>query len=534
MSKLLSKDSFIIILIIFISFFFSVSYSLEQHAIEGGLVISGLVKYPEGYSVMKTAYFNGWTFLNQFAGLLLKLDLSSINASRVILFFSTFFYFTGIYLAVRSISSSSILGFFIALTVIIFRKNFGDIDYPTLIFSVHTNGMMSLAMATFVFGLIANGNLFLAGFFSIFLVSIHPVIGIWIVSVVLFSILVTKIFSRNFIINKKIFYGMLFSLVPVLLSFIFFYINTVEEIPSHYDKEMYITYMELWEAHRTNYGNASLLHYEYLAKSFFLVLTCILSLKYFTKKITPQCQLMLITVLISCLGSIIIYILYKFNPGLFPGLLTVIMPTRFTLMHSVIGIPIIISFLFLLIKQFLGKNKFKQVYAFIFILFSLFAYSISHYKNILDRTNQFISNLADKKEQDEKNIFWRNVKETKIEGFVLTSEETTYLTLRQGFKPILLNVDSIDIVPYMPFTVNKIKEIIEKVYDVPFDNPPIKNLAMIPNDVVKMSFEKKTYDRWQQIFNEFRISALIVPTNWKIDLKLNFKSSDYALYKLVE
>ena len=57
---------------------------------------------------------------------------------------------------------------------------------------------------------------------------------------------------------------------------------------------------------------------------------------------------------------------------------------------------------------------------------------------------------------------------------------------------------------------------------------------MIPNDVVKMSFEKKTYDRWQQIFNEFRISALIVPTNWKIDLKLNFKSGDYALYKLVE
>ena len=190
-----------------------------------------------------------------------------------------------------------------------------------------------------------------------------------------------------------------------------------------------------------------------------------------------------------------------------------------------------------LVEHFHGKEEVvcsNHTVGTIFNLFSLFAYSISHYKNILDRTNQFISNLTDIEEHDERNIFWKKVKETKIEGFVLTSEETTYLTLRQGFKPILLSVDSIDIVPYIPFTVNKIKEIIEKVYDVPFNNPPIKNLAMIPNDVIKTSFEKKTYDRWQQIFNEFRIGALIVPTNWQIDLKLNFKDSDYAFYKLVE
>ena len=50
------------------------------------------------------------------------------------------------------------------------------------------------------------------------------------------------------------------------------------------DKNIYTTYMLLWEAHRTNYGNISLLHYEYLGKSLLLIITCALGLKYFIKK----------------------------------------------------------------------------------------------------------------------------------------------------------------------------------------------------------------------------------------------------------
>lgn len=534
MIKFLTKDNFINIIIIFISIFFSISYSFEQYAVDGGLVISGIVKYPEDYSVLKAFYFNQWTFMYQFSAFFLKLNLSILSVSRLILFFSTLFFFVGIYLSVKSISSSSILSFFIALTVMIFRKNFGDIDYPTLIFSEHTNGMMSLGIVTFIFGLIANRNLFLAGFFSIFLICIHLVVGLWITSVLFFTIFVIKIFTKNFIIKEKIFHGMLFAFIPVLFSFIYFYINTVEIIPS-YDKEAFKTWMELWEAHRTNYGNISLLHYEYIAKSLLLVLTCILGLKYYTKKITPECQLMLFTVLISCFGSIIIYTFYKLNSNLFPDLLTRIIPTRFALMHSVIGIPIIISFLFLFIKELLIKNKINQIYAFIFILFALLVYSVSHYKNILTRTDQFILNIVDDNKKEEKNMFWQKVKKAKLEGFVLTTRETSYPTLRLGLKPVLLHTGAaLDMIPYMPYTANRIKEIVEKVYDVPFDNPPIKNMAEIYDDVVKVNFEKKTYDKWQQIFNEFRISALIVPTNWKIDLKFNFKNDDYAFYKIVE
>ena len=197
MSKFITIENSIYLLIIITCIFFSISYSFEQIAVDAGLVISGIIKYPENNSIMKIYYFNSWTFLHQFAALLLKLDLSIINVSRIILFFSSLFFFIGIYLISKSITSSSILSFFITLAVLFFRKSFGDVDYPTLIFSVHSNGMMSLAISTLVFGLISNRNLFLAGFFSILLLSIHLVVGAWIIFILSLTFFLTKIIRIN-------------------------------------------------------------------------------------------------------------------------------------------------------------------------------------------------------------------------------------------------------------------------------------------------------------------------------------------------
>ena len=116
MHKSLNRESVYIILIVLISIFLSISYSHIQRAVEGGLVISEIVKYPDGFSPMKAYYFNSWTFLHQLSAFFLKLDLSVINTSRLILFFSTFFYFIGVYFVIKSISLSSILAFFTVLS----------------------------------------------------------------------------------------------------------------------------------------------------------------------------------------------------------------------------------------------------------------------------------------------------------------------------------------------------------------------------------------------------------------------------------
>jgi len=191
-----NKENILVLLMLLFSVFFSISYSFEQKAIDGALAYSGLVKFPEGFSIMKANYFNQWTLLHQLPSILLKFELSVINISRLLLFTSTIFYMSGIYLISKSISKSAWLAFLITITVLMYRKNFGDVGYPTLIFSTHTFGMMSLSIVTFIFGLIANRNLFFSGFFSVFLICVHPVIGCWITFILISTILFTKYFLK--------------------------------------------------------------------------------------------------------------------------------------------------------------------------------------------------------------------------------------------------------------------------------------------------------------------------------------------------
>ena len=209
-------------LIIIFSIFLSLAYSIEQRAVDDGLIWSNIIKYSENYNIMKIFTNNAWTFLFQFTGTLLKFDFSVMNVSRLILFLSTFFYSMGIFLAARSITSSSIVSLLICFVVITFQKSFGSIDYPTMIFSEHTNGMISLAIVTFVFGLIANKNFFLAIFFSTFLICIHLTVGLWIFFILLFSLLISKFILKNNYNFKSFFYATSLGFVLVFLSFIFY------------------------------------------------------------------------------------------------------------------------------------------------------------------------------------------------------------------------------------------------------------------------------------------------------------------------
>ena len=171
--------------------------------------------------------------------------------------------------------------------------------------------------------------------------------------------------------------------------------------------------MELWDTHRIK-GESFFqsLHYIYLIKSLILILVCFLFLKYLHKK-NDLCQLMFIMVFSSAVISFVVYILYKLNPNLYPSILIAIIPTRFILMHSVIGIPIIISFFYILFKNFLINKNFKPIYSLIFILGVLFAYSVMHYKNILVRTNEFITNLSYTSYGHQNQNFLESVKEMK-------------------------------------------------------------------------------------------------------------------------
>ena len=518
-------------LIILFSIFLSIAYSIEQRAIDDGLILSNIIKYPDDHNIMQIFTNNIWTFLFQFTSTLLKLDFSIMNISRLILFLSTFFYSIGVYLTTKSITSSSILSLLICFVVITFQKSFGSINYPTMIFSEHTNGMMSLAIVTFIFGLVANRNFFLATFFSAFLICIHLTIGLWIFFVLFFSLLISKFVIKINYDFKPFVYGTSLGFLLVIISFIFFYINLID-LTNEFDSETYSVYMNVWESHRNNYGSLDL-NYKYTILSLILLLLCLFCSKYFNIKKDSKSYLMLLTVLVSTSLSMIIYFGFKFFPFLFPDIVARAMPSRFFLMQSVIGIPIIVSFVFIYIRNILINKKIDNNYASIVVIFILIIFSINHYEKMIIIKDHFLLNVSKNEKNKENKIFWQNVKNNHSNGYILTSYETCRQTLRRTLKPVLLCAESIDSIVYIPKSVNLVKDIIENVFDVPFDDPPIKYAGGLIGDVVKKNYEKKMKDDWEKISIKFGVTALIVPKDWKIALKPKFKGNDYIYYSIV-
>ena len=89
---------------------------------------------------------------------------------------------------------------------------------------------------------------------------------------------------------------------------------------------------------------------------------------------------------------------------------------------------------------------------------------------------------------------------------------------------------TLDLIPYLPHAAGYVKKIVEEVFNIPFDNPKVKHLGGIHNDDLKLSFENRSYNDWIYLKNQFDIAGLIVPKEWKIELKILLSNSEYNFY----
>ena len=117
--------------------------------------------------------------------------------------------------------------------------------------------MMSLALTTFSFGLLANNNLFAAYLFSFFLLH-HPVVGAWVIIIKSIYLFIPGIEKLS---KKTIFKGIICGAILTTISFLFFFISSIER--GFTDIQLLKVYLELWDGHRAISPN---LHYEYLLK----------------------------------------------------------------------------------------------------------------------------------------------------------------------------------------------------------------------------------------------------------------------------
>ena len=88
----LKLDLPIYILLFFVSYFVSFSYFIEPRALETSMITYDYVYYQDLTAFNKIQKNNSWSLIFQFVGLLLKLDFSIIEISRITLFISTLFF----------------------------------------------------------------------------------------------------------------------------------------------------------------------------------------------------------------------------------------------------------------------------------------------------------------------------------------------------------------------------------------------------------------------------------------------------------
>lgn len=525
--KKILNQTIIFILTFFVGYFFTQIHTFEQRAVDAGLVLSNLVSYPDQISPMKEYFFKSWTSLHQISKLLLTINLSFLSISKIIIFLTATLYFAGIVLTINSATKSIFLSILIALAILIFQKNLGDVDYPTLFFSEHTYGMVSLAMVTCIFGLLLSGSLFLAGLFSSLMICIHPIVGLWISTIIIFSLIINKYYFKIILNHKRLVKGFLIGMIFTSISFVSYYF-LITDFNSRFDLESYNNYMTYWEGHRNEDG----FHIEYFIKTLIVFVFGLLSLILFSNKFTKDFKFGMICILISIIVSSIFYFLYKFFYPYIPDLFVRLMPARFTILHSIVGWPIILGTLFVMIKNFEGKFYIPNNFGYIFIIFIILYYSASHYKVFIKMQTSFINNASKQIMITKEKNFWDAVKKTEFNGYIVTSFSSSTISMRRTLKPIILDVSSLDFVPYFPNTAKSMSDIIEQIYGIPFDNPPsnIMNKPFLSDEIIKNNFQNYSEKKWKRLSEEFNFQGIIIPVNWNINLKATEKGEFFAFY----
>ena len=93
-------------------------------------------------------------------------------------------------------------------------------------------------------------------------------------------------------------------------------------------------------------------------------------------------------------------------------------------------------------------------------------------------------------------------------------------------------IKSIDFLPYHPYLVNRISEILQEIYGYDFGNPPLKNYPYLSDNFFKEIFERRELEEWKKIKIKFNSIYIVVPKNWNLKLNLFFNGKNFNIYEI--
>ena len=185
------------------------------------MVISDLVSYNDNISPLKYYFLNSWTIVTQISALFLKIGFSVKITSLILVFVLTFIMMLSSFLILKKFTGDKTLSLITTIFLIFFQKNLGDTDYPSLMFTIHTFGAYAQALTGILIASLLYKNYNLTFFTSILLVSIHPIIGLWLFASLIMSVLFLKETAIIRESTKGISIGIIFTLISLMLFFYF-------------------------------------------------------------------------------------------------------------------------------------------------------------------------------------------------------------------------------------------------------------------------------------------------------------------------
>jgi hypothetical protein len=87
-------------------------------------------------------------------------------------------------------------------------------------------------------------------------------------------------------------------------------------------------------------------------------------------------------------------------------------------------------------------------------------------------------------------------------------------------RPVLLDVGTLDVLPYQPWAFPYAAHILREAYRIDLRNPPagLAREGRLPPDVSRASWERLTREDWRRLRREFGITTVVTDGGWRMDL----------------
>jgi hypothetical protein len=101
-------------------------------------------------------------------------------------------------------------------------------------------------------------------------------------------------------------------------------------------------------------------------------------------------------------------------------------------------------------------------------------------------------------------------------------------------RPILLDVDSLDLLPYTLEVGPELNRIMKVVYGTDLFNPPPTGLhrGTLPSEPARTVWQSRSIEEWQSIKRDFGVTDLLTEKNWKLNLPEVTRNEQFILYQI--